>query len=105
MKLKQSMSRRGNCIDNASMESFFGTLKDWVEHKKCQTFQELKDKVNAFIYMYNSERYQWDLLKMTPAIPGSFNRCLTQQVFFKDCPKIGAQFMIGSGRPFFIWFC
>ncbi|MCD7036743.1 IS3 family transposase [Metabacillus sp. GX 13764] len=66
MELTQSMSRRGNCIDNASMESFFGTLKDWVEHKKCHTFQELKNEVNAFIYLYNTERYQWDLQKMTP---------------------------------------
>ena len=30
----QSMSRRGNCIDNASMESFFGHLEDEVYYKK-----------------------------------------------------------------------
>lgn len=34
MNMKQSMSRRGNCIDNAQMESFFGHMKDEMESKK-----------------------------------------------------------------------
>ena len=38
------MSRKGNCIDNASMESFFGHLKDEVDYKNCKTFGELVEK-------------------------------------------------------------
>ena len=64
--LCQSMSRRGNCWDNAPMESFFGHFKDMVDHKACQTFDELQGNVQDYIDRYNQERYQWDLMKMTP---------------------------------------
>jgi transposase InsO family protein len=64
--MKQSMSRRGNCIDNASMESFFGHMKDELEYSDCQSFEELTQKVQEYIHFYNSERYQWTLKKMTP---------------------------------------
>ena len=63
----QSMSRKGNCLDNAPIESFFGHLKDDVDIKSCQTFEEVKSKVENYIYYYNNERYQWGLNKMTPA--------------------------------------
>ena len=62
----QSMSRKGNCIDNAPMESFFGHFKDDVDYKNCQTFNELKLIVKEYIEYYNNRRYQWDLKKMTP---------------------------------------
>jgi len=63
---KQSMSRRGNCWDNASMESFFGHMKDEVDFKDCQTIEEVRVRVADYIAYYNSERYQWTLKKMTP---------------------------------------
>ena len=63
----QSMSRKGNCLDNAPIESFFGHLKDDVDIKSCQTFEEVKTLVENYIYYYNNERYLWDLNKMTPA--------------------------------------
>lgn len=62
----QSMSRKGNCIDNSPIESFFGHLKDEVDYKECKTFNELKTKVEEYIYYYNHERPQWNLKKMTP---------------------------------------
>ena len=62
----QSMSRRGNCLDNASMESFFGLFKDHVDAYECKTLTELKGKVEDFIQYYNSGRYQWGLKRMTP---------------------------------------
>lgn len=62
----QSMSRKGNCIDNAPTESFFGHLKDDVDYQDCKTFEELKDVVSAYIKYYNHERPQWNLKKMTP---------------------------------------
>jgi putative transposase len=66
MRLTQSMSRKGNCWDNAPMESFFGHFKDEVEYSDCHTFEELKTVIGAYIEEYNNERYQWGLNKMTP---------------------------------------
>lgn len=65
--LTQSMSRKGNCIDNAPMESFFGHLKDDLDIRACKTFEELVDTINEYMRYYNHERYQWGLQKMTPA--------------------------------------
>jgi putative transposase len=62
----QSMSKKGNCHDNASMESFFGHMKDELEHKDCTTIAELRARVEEYIQYYNTERYQWTLKKMTP---------------------------------------
>lgn len=62
----QSMSRKGNCWDNAPMEAFFGTLKDEVDHRACKTLKELTSYVDGFIKYYNQERYQWGLGKMSP---------------------------------------
>lgn len=67
MNLKQSMSRRGNCIDNAPMESFFGHMKDEMDYKEVHTFEELKQLVNQYMIFYNESRRQWNLKKMTPA--------------------------------------
>jgi transposase InsO family protein len=67
LNIIQSMSRKGSCIDNAPMESFFGHLKDELEFKNCSTFQELTVKVTEYMQYYNHHRYQWGLKKMTPA--------------------------------------
>ena len=66
MRMVQSMSRKGNCIDNAPMESFFGHFKDDIEYKNCKTFDELSLVVDEYMKYYNSERCQWELKKMTP---------------------------------------
>jgi putative transposase len=65
-ELGQSMSRRGNCWDNAPQESFFGHLKDEVDYKSCKTLKELKAKINHYMIYYNNYRYQWNLKRMTP---------------------------------------
>ena len=64
----QSMSRKGNCWDNAPQESFFGHMKDEIrrEIKTYRTFEEVKAKVDDWIDYYNNDRYQWDLLKLSP---------------------------------------
>ncbi|MGL5383383.1 MAG: IS3 family transposase [Culicoidibacterales bacterium] len=64
--LGQSMSRRGNCWDNAPMESFFGHFKDEVDYKAAKTLQELKHKIDHYMVYYNNYRYQWNLKKMAP---------------------------------------
>jgi len=66
LKITQSMSRKGNCIDNAPIESFFGHLKDDVDYKDCQTFEELYLLIKEYMKYYNNERRQWELKKMTP---------------------------------------
>lgn len=66
LKMIQSMSRKGNCVDNAPIESFFGHLKDDVDYQSCKTFDELYLLIEAYVKYYNHEREQWDLKKMTP---------------------------------------
>jgi len=62
----QSMSRKGNCLDNAPIESFFGHLKDELDYKNCKDYNELVEKVEEYMYYYNNKRYQWSKSKMTP---------------------------------------
>lgn len=64
--LGQSMSRRGNCWDNAPQESFFGHFKDEAYIKQCNSLEELKREIKNYMTYYNNFRYQWNLKKMTP---------------------------------------
>ena len=64
--LRQSMSRRGNCWDNAPQESFFGHMKDEIDISKCKKFEEVKEIIDDGIWYYNNERYQWNLAKLSP---------------------------------------
>lgn len=65
-ELRQSMSRRGNCWDNAPQESFFGHMKDEIHIERCDTFAKLKFEVDDYMDYYNNDRYQWDLAKLSP---------------------------------------
>ena len=65
-KLGQSMSRRGNCWDNAPQESFFGHMKDEINYKNCSTFEQLESMIDDYMNYYNNYRYQWGLKKLTP---------------------------------------
>ncbi len=65
-KLRQSMSRRGNCWDNAPQESFFGHMKDEINLSKCRIFNDVKTIINDWLDYYNNERYQWNLAKLSP---------------------------------------
>jgi putative transposase len=65
-KITQSMSRRGNCWDNAPMESFFGHMKDEIELDTCKNIKDVKKVIEKYMKYYNNERYQWNLKKMTP---------------------------------------
>lgn len=64
--LNQSMSRRGNCWDNAPQESFFGHFKDEACIKSSQSLDELRQEIDEYMTYYNNYRYQWGLNKMTP---------------------------------------
>ncbi|WP_408638489.1 DDE-type integrase/transposase/recombinase [Paenibacillus baimaensis] len=50
--LGQSMSRRGNFWGNAPQESFFGHMKDHIDHRSCQTLAELQRKIDGYIRYY-----------------------------------------------------
>ena len=63
----QSMSRRGNCLDNAPIESFFGHMKDDVDFKALSGVEEVARVVWTYVDYYNTQRPQWGLKKMTPA--------------------------------------
>jgi len=61
-----SMSRRGNCLDNAPAENFFGILKsECINRVKIRTFNEAKRLIDNYIHFYNYERIQIKT-KLTP---------------------------------------
>lgn len=64
--LRQSMSRRANCWDNAPQESFFGHMKDELDLSECTTFDEVYRAVSDWTDYYNNDRYQWDLARLSP---------------------------------------
>ncbi|GIP49016.1 transposase [Paenibacillus sp. J53TS2] len=62
-----SMSRRGNCYDNASMESFFSHLKtEGLYPYDIRTLEEAQSRMEDFIHFYNHRRPQRKLNKLTP---------------------------------------
>lgn len=65
-ELRQSMSRKGNCWDNAPQESFFGHMKDEIDLSQCKEFEEVKEIIDEWMDYYNNERYQWNLAKLSP---------------------------------------
>lgn len=63
----QSMSRKGNCLDNAIIENFFGTLKSEMFYlQKFDSIEELKREIKQYIYYYNNDRIKSNLNKMSP---------------------------------------
>ncbi len=59
VQITPSMSRRGNCWDNAPMENFFSHLKaEAMHHLKNPSFEEARQTIDEYIYFYNHERIQ-----------------------------------------------
>lgn len=85
-KLRQSMSRKGNCWDNAPQESFFGHMKDSVKNKlsAAREYSEVKDIIDDYIDYYNNDRYQWHLAKLSP---NEFYQFVTTGVYPLDIPR------------------
>jgi len=84
--LRQSMSRRGNCWDNAPQESFFGHMKDYIKEElaPCLEFYEVKDIVDRYMNYYNNQRYQWQLAKLSPS---EFYKFYTTGIYPLDIPN------------------
>ncbi|MEZ7515811.1 IS3 family transposase [Flavobacterium frigidarium] len=65
--IKQSMSRKGNCLDNAIIENFFGILKSELFYlKKYNSINQLKKEIKEYILYYNNDRIKSNLNKMSP---------------------------------------
>ncbi len=65
--IKQSMSRKGNCLDNAIIENFFGILKSELFYiQKFASLEELKREIKQYINYYNCVRIKSNLNKMSP---------------------------------------
>lgn len=66
-KITQSMSRRGNCLDNASMESFFAILKSELYHVEMfESVEHLQAEIAEYIRYYNHERIKLKLGGLSP---------------------------------------
>ncbi len=67
--ITQSMSRKGNCLDNSKMESFFGSMKNemyYGHEKEFKTRQQLYDAIDEYIKYYNEKRIQIKLNCLSP---------------------------------------
>lgn len=66
--IRQSMSRKGNCWDNAPQESFFGHMKDElnVKAKNWRSFKEVQEAIDDWMDYYNNDRYKECLGKLSP---------------------------------------
>jgi len=67
MKITQSMSRKGNCWDNAVAESFFKTIKhEWLYRFKFTSYNQLYKSIDNYINWYNTKRLHSSLGYITP---------------------------------------
>ena len=65
--LVQSMSRKGNCLDNAAMESFFAVLKtEFFYLNKFTCIEQLERGIKEYIHYYNNDRIKLKLKGLTP---------------------------------------
>lgn len=65
----QSMSRKGNCLDNCVMENFFGKMKNemfYGHEYEFESLDQLKTEMHQYIKYYNEERIQVKLKGLTP---------------------------------------
>ena len=65
--ITQSMSRKGNCMDNGAMENFFGRLKvEMFYGEKFESVTDFIDELRCYIHYYNNERISMKLKGMSP---------------------------------------
>ncbi|MFE8094399.1 IS3 family transposase [Bacillus toyonensis] len=63
----QSMSRKGNCLDNAVMENFFGLLKSELLYlKEFESMEQFKQELETYIHYYNHKRIKTKLKGLSP---------------------------------------
>ncbi len=68
-RIQQSMSRKGNCLDNSPMENFFGKMKNemfYGNEYSFKTLEDLKGAMEEYIDYYNNQRITVKLKGLTP---------------------------------------
>jgi len=66
-RILRSMSRKGNCLDSAAMESFFCTLKaEYFHLNRFDTIEQLQQGLDKYIHYYNHERIRLKLKGLSP---------------------------------------
>ena len=88
----QSMSKRGNCWDNAPQESFFGHFKDEVNYAMCTTLEELQSAIKQYKHYFNEVRGQWNRNRMTPVQYEKYLLGMTDEEFEKWLEKEQARY-------------
>ena len=67
--IKQSMSRKGNCLDNAVIENFFGLVKSELLYmKEFDSMDQFKDELIEYLDYYNNRRIKAKLKGLPPAV-------------------------------------
>lgn len=67
--IRQSMSRKGNCLDNAVMENFFGILKSELLYlQKFESMKQFKQELEDYLDYYNNRRIKTKLKGLSPAV-------------------------------------
>ena len=67
--IRQSMSRKGNCLDNAVMENFFGILKSELLYlQKFESMEQFKAELIKYLDYYNNKRIKTKLKGLSPAL-------------------------------------
>ncbi|WP_220184192.1 integrase core domain-containing protein, partial [Thermoactinomyces mirandus] len=80
--LRPSMSRRGNCLDNAPIESFFSHLKtETLQYHHIQDAEQAQILIQQYNHFYNEERLQLKLNKLAP-VRIQASACSIIRVFF-----------------------
>ena len=65
--VRQSMSRKGNCLDNSIMENFFGLLKSELLYlREFKDMNEFRDELEKYIFYYNNYRIKGKLKGLSP---------------------------------------
>ena len=65
--IKQSMSRKGNCLDNAVIENFFGLLKSELLYlQEFESMEHFKRELDKYIHYYNNKRIKAKLKGLSP---------------------------------------
>ena len=85
-ELRRSMSRRGNCWDNAPQESFFGHMKDHLlpRIEGATRFSQIQAAVDDYMDYYNNEYYLWNLAYLSP---NEYYEFVTTGVYPLDIPN------------------
>ena len=86
-ELRQSMSRRGNCWDNAPQESFFGHMKQELRKyiPNWRKYSEIKRAIDNWMDYYNNYRYQTSLNELSP---NEYYETITMEGLTKIDPKL-----------------